>query len=111
MVKIGRTTRNPRDRIDELSAATAIPTPFVLAFDAYVEDCERAEAYVHARLEKDGYRVAKNGSSSTLTWQRQLPRSLSCAEKGIGTGRADALIPDATGSIPTQRPHGVANLT
>ncbi len=60
MVKIGRTTRNPRDRIDELSATTAIPTPFVLAFDAYVEDCERAEAYVHARLEKDGYRVAKN---------------------------------------------------
>jgi hypothetical protein len=60
MVKIGKTTRNPRDRINELSAATGIPTPFVLAFDAYVEDCDKAEAYVHARLEKDGYRVAKN---------------------------------------------------
>jgi hypothetical protein len=32
----------------------------VLAFDAYVEDCDAAEGYVHARLEKDGYRVAKN---------------------------------------------------
>jgi hypothetical protein len=59
-VKVGKTKRSPRDRISELSAATAIPTPFALAFDAYVEDCDWAEAYVHARLEKDGYRVAKN---------------------------------------------------
>jgi hypothetical protein len=60
MIKVGKTKRNPRDRIAELSAATAIPTPFALAFDAFVEDCDRAESYVHAQLEKDGYRVAKN---------------------------------------------------
>ncbi len=60
MIKVGKTKRSPRDRIDELSAATGVPTPFVLAFDAYVEDCDAAEGYVHARLERDGYRVAKN---------------------------------------------------
>ena len=60
MIKVGKTKRSPRDRINELSAATAIPTPFALAFDAYVEDCDKAEAYVHARLERDGYRVARN---------------------------------------------------
>jgi hypothetical protein len=60
LVKIGKTTRNPRTRITELSFATGVPTPFTLAFDAYVEDCSQAETYVHARLEKDGYRVAAN---------------------------------------------------
>ena len=60
LIKIGRTTRSPHERVNELSAGTAIPTPFVLAFDAYVEDCFKAEEYVHSRLEKDGYRVAAN---------------------------------------------------
>jgi hypothetical protein len=59
-LKIGRTTRNPRDRAAELSGATAVPTPFELAFDAYVEDCFNAEAFVHARLTHDGYRVSAN---------------------------------------------------
>jgi hypothetical protein len=60
LIKIGKTTRSPRERVDELSAGTGIPTPFVLAFDAYVEDCSKAEEYVHSRLERDGYRVASN---------------------------------------------------
>ncbi len=60
LIKIGRTTRSPHERVSELSAGTAIPTPFVLAFDAYVENCFKAEEYVHSRLEKDGYRVASN---------------------------------------------------
>jgi hypothetical protein len=60
LVKIGKTTRAPRTRIAELSSATGVPMPFTLAFDAYVEDCSRAETYVHARLEKDGYRVTAN---------------------------------------------------
>ena len=60
LVKIGKTTRSPHERVNELSAGTAIPTPFVLAFDAYVEDCSKAEEYVHSRLERDGYRVASN---------------------------------------------------
>ena len=60
LLKIGKTARSPRDRIAELSTASGVPTPFVLAFDTYVEDCSRAEAYVHARLEKDGYRVTQN---------------------------------------------------
>jgi T5orf172 domain len=60
LVKIAKTTRSPRNRIAELSSATGVPTPFSLALDPYVEDCARAETYVHARLEKDGYRVAAN---------------------------------------------------
>jgi hypothetical protein len=59
-LKIGRTTRNPRDRAAELSCATGVPTPFALAFDAYVENAFDAEAFVHARLTHDGYRVSTN---------------------------------------------------
>lgn len=60
LLKIGRTSRNSRNRAEELSSATGVPTPFVLAFDAYVVDCMKAEAYVHARLSSSGHRVANN---------------------------------------------------
>ena len=60
LLKIGRTARSPRERIAELSSATGVPTPFDLAFDAYVDDCARAEVYVHAVLEEAGHRAAAN---------------------------------------------------
>jgi hypothetical protein len=60
LVKIGKTTGDPKERTRELSAATGVPTPFILAFDAYFEDCSRAEQYVHTAMERRGYRVAEN---------------------------------------------------
>jgi TPR repeat protein len=60
LVKVGMTTRDPTDRVRELSAATGVPTPFVLAYDIYVADCSAAEAYLHTLLERRGYRVSDN---------------------------------------------------
>jgi hypothetical protein len=60
LVKIGRTTRAPSERGTELSAATGVPTPFVLLLDVLVPDAEAAEAQVHRILEQRGYRVADN---------------------------------------------------
>ncbi len=60
LVKIGKTTRDPTDRVRELSSSTAAPTPFVLACDVYVEDCTEAEAYLQPLLERRGYRVYEN---------------------------------------------------
>ena len=60
LVKIGKTTRDPTDRAKELSSSTAAPTPFVLAFDVYVEDCSEAEVYLHTLLQRRGYRVSEN---------------------------------------------------
>jgi hypothetical protein len=60
LIKIGRTTRAPGERGTELSAATGVPTPFVLLFDVLVPDAEAAEAQVHRILEQRGYRVADN---------------------------------------------------
>ena len=60
LVKVGKTTRNPTERVKELSSSTAAPTPFVLAFDVYVADCSAAEAYLHTLLGRGGYRVSEN---------------------------------------------------
>jgi hypothetical protein len=60
LVKIGKTTGDSKERAKELSGATGVPTPFIVAFDAYFDDCSRAEQYVHAVLEQRGYRTADN---------------------------------------------------
>src|SRR5699024_4359064 len=55
LVKIGMTKRDPALRARELGGVTGVPTPFVVIFQAYVNDCIQAEKYVHNIL-KD-YRV------------------------------------------------------
>src|SRR5215213_1011676 len=60
LTKVGKTSRNPEDRVRELSKVTGIPTPFILAFDVYLDNCSQAEEYVHMVLEQRGYRVASN---------------------------------------------------
>jgi hypothetical protein len=59
MVKIGKTTRSPDERIKELSSATGVPTPFFLAHFVKVSDCTEAENYIHTRLESQGYRTSQ----------------------------------------------------
>ena len=60
LAKIGKTTRNPTSRMAELSNATGVPTPFVLAFQQAVKECDQIEAQIHKDLEKEGYRVSTN---------------------------------------------------
>ena len=60
LVKIGRTQRNPAERAAELSAATGVPTPFMLVFDCAFADCESAERHIHDVLSLRGHRRAAN---------------------------------------------------
>lgn len=60
LVKIGKTTRDPKDRLKELSAATGVPTPFTLVYSAYFRNCHSAEEYVHTRLEQTTDRLSNN---------------------------------------------------
>ena len=71
MAKVGRTSRAPPDRAAELSAASGVPTPFVVAFQQSFEDCCVAERQVHDELDRRGLRVMSNreffhGSSSDI---------------------------------------------
>ena len=49
-VKIGLTTREPEERVRELSRATGVPEPFTLVYKAKVPDCREIERRVHERL-------------------------------------------------------------
>lgn len=60
LVKVGRTERDPHQRAKELSATTGVPTPFIVVFDAYFEDCSAAEVFVHTWLEGRNNRVSSN---------------------------------------------------
>jgi hypothetical protein len=60
LAKVGRTNRSPAQRAAEISAATGVPTPFVLAFEQAFDDCVEAERQVHAELDRRGMRVAQN---------------------------------------------------
>lgn len=60
LAKVGKTTRNPTDRVAELSSATGVPSPFMLAFQQPVAECDAAELWVHRELEREGHRHADN---------------------------------------------------
>ena len=60
LAKVGRTTRSPAERAAELSAASGVATPFVLAFEQEFADCIWAERQVHGELDRLGLRVVPN---------------------------------------------------
>ena len=60
LVKIGKTTKEPKNGVTELSGVTEVPTPFQLVYYSCFDDCAKAELYIHTLLEQRGLRVAKN---------------------------------------------------
>lgn len=52
VVKIGRTRRDPRTRLRELSSATGVPVPFRLAGAVRAKDADAAEREIHERLRR-----------------------------------------------------------
>ncbi len=95
LVKVGMTTRDPTDRARELSSATGVPTPFVLAYDIYVADCSSAEAYLHTLLQRRGYRVSDNREFFNGALKDVIKAMLQVEEASRGTPP-----PRATGPRP-----------
>jgi hypothetical protein len=60
LVNVRRTSGDPEQRATELSAATGIPTRFLVAYKEFFEDYQAAEQRAHTMLSLKGYR-----SSST----------------------------------------------
>ncbi|WP_245584681.1 GIY-YIG nuclease family protein [Salipiger mucosus] len=56
MVKIGCTTRTPRERARELSSTSGVPAPFEVSFCLKVADAYLVEKGVHAILAKHRFR-------------------------------------------------------
>lgn len=60
LIKIGKTTRTPSERAQELSSVTGLPTPFIVVYEQLFEDCSAAEIFVHTILSQMGFRVSEN---------------------------------------------------
>ena len=58
LVKVGKTNRDPKGRANELSGATGVPTPFILAYSAPFENCTEAEKMIHIILETKCERIS-----------------------------------------------------
>lgn len=56
LVKIGKTTKDPNERVKELSSATGVAKPFVLAYQRKFYDCHNAEKMIHQYLTSKGVR-------------------------------------------------------
>ena len=60
LVKIGKTTKEPEDRAKELSSATGVATPFIVAYKRMFNDCNIAEKTIHKILTNQGVRVSNS---------------------------------------------------
>lgn len=58
LIKVGKTTRTPSERAIELSCATGLPTPFIVVYEQFFQDCSAAESFVHTYLAQKGFRVS-----------------------------------------------------
>lgn len=58
LIKMGKTSRRPEDRLQELSSATGVPTPFDLRHCVFVEDAGASEKKLHTLWEKQGHRTS-----------------------------------------------------
>ena len=57
LVKIGKTTKEPELRANELSSPTGVATPFIVVYKRLFNNCDKAERLVHSILTEQGYRV------------------------------------------------------
>ena len=58
LIKIGKTRRNPMQRVTELSRQTGVPADYILVYDELVNDCDSVERKLHEKFA--GYREARN---------------------------------------------------
>jgi hypothetical protein len=72
IVKIGKTTRDPEIRAEELSSATGVPSPFIVIYYEYFPSCSEAEIFVHTLLENKGYRVSKNREFFEISYKEAI---------------------------------------
>ncbi|TCK33397.1 T5orf172 domain-containing protein [Paraburkholderia sp. BL8N3] len=95
-------TRDPAARAAELSSATGVPTPFTVAYEAYFDDCDEAEAYVHAALEAKGLRVAPNREFFAITSTEAI-NAVVMAQAALGrpSGSASAIGAETSQRVNT----------
>jgi hypothetical protein len=72
LVKIGKTSRDPELRAQELSQATGVATPFYVAYSLHFADIDVAERYLHTLLELQGVRLTANREFFQIPLQKAI---------------------------------------
>jgi T5orf172 domain/Sel1 repeat len=85
LVKVGKTQRSATERAQELSNQTGIPTPFIVVYEQLFEDCDAAENYVHAVLDRTGIRESSNREFFRATPKEVIEALLTAPGKLTGT--------------------------
>jgi len=78
LIKVGKTTREPKERAVELSKATGVPTPFFVAYEEYFNNCTKAEEFVHTYLGQKGYRLAPNREFFEVPTKEAIDAIIEC---------------------------------
>jgi hypothetical protein len=109
LAKVGRTTRDPTTRAGELSSATGVASPFILAYSQPVNDCISAERWVHSQLENAGFRHASNREFFNAPLHEIVPivfgAAQHCIESTDSDGRADTDSDDIVHGLRTMAEH------
>ncbi len=71
LLKIGKTARTAEERATEISRGTGVASPFWVAYDDYVNDCDKAEKLIHLRL--SNYRHRSNREFFAIPLKEALP--------------------------------------
>ena len=72
LVKIGLTTRTPKERAAELSAASGVPLPFTVAWARAVSDCAYVEKAVHRMLDDKRVNDKRESFRTNVKTARQV---------------------------------------
>ena len=81
LVKIGMTTRGAKERAEELSRTTGVPTPFLVAYEIEVSDCVAMESEIHRELEEQGLRTNLNREFFSIELKDVIELVISMADK------------------------------
>jgi hypothetical protein len=101
-LKIGMTTRSPHERAHELSQASGVVAPFVIAYSERVVNCEAAENRIHTRLAR--FRVNGRREFFHLPVQDAILELIKIADevgRSVPTAPIDDLAPTEDGLVST----------
>ncbi len=99
LAKVGKTRRSPEDRVTELSSATGVPSPFIMAFQQPAADVDAAEEWVHKELERSGHRHSASREFFNAPLHKIIEVVTKCGNiLSVGT-KADTVSIDEVGTL------------
>ncbi len=105
LLKIGKSSRPPSLRAEELGAATAVPEGFQLVYFVHVSDHHEAEARVHAWLAPYRKTQGKEFFSSPVAHAVEaLERAAELYPVIVGRGKYAYVLPQVFSAVTTKCP-------